>query len=117
MEADLLRYYAVDFRDFYRRRGGSAGLTLRRLSVLVGGLPTDSTLSRLQGTGFSLTEVLLMEVGHAGPPSFRHPMHEAERAKVTSRAQLIRDRAAYYKAQGARQAAESESDEPAEEGT
>lgn len=115
MEADLLRFYAVDFRDFYRRRGGSSRLTLRRLSVLIAGLPTESALSRLQGTGFSLSEILLMEVGHAGPPSFRHPMHEAERAAVSTRAKLLRERSAYYRAKGAEQASAADS-ETTEEG-
>ena len=37
MEADLQRYYRVDLRDLWR-----GGLTLRRLRVLLDGLPPDS---------------------------------------------------------------------------
>lgn len=37
VEADLQRYYAVDLRDLWR-----GGLTLRRVGVLLRGLPDDS---------------------------------------------------------------------------
>ena len=43
MEADLQRYYGVDLRDLWR-----GGLSLRRMGVLVVGLPAESlTMSAL----------------------------------------------------------------------
>ena len=43
MEADLQRYYRLDLRDLWR-----GGLTLRRVGVMVAGLPPESlTMSRV----------------------------------------------------------------------
>lgn len=100
MEADLARYYqGQDFRDFYRPKGGESRLTLRRLAVLVRGLPPESlTTKALGGSGFSTLELLVMESGIAGPVNPRHPWSEAEQRKGDERKNLLRERQAHYAA-------------------
>jgi hypothetical protein len=65
VEADLQRFYAVDYRDRWRR---GSGLTLRRISVLVDHLPEDSALHLRLNEGEpvpSLTDVLLADIWQA----------------------------------------------------
>lgn len=101
VEADLA-YRGIDFRDHFRPGGGSSRLTLRRLAVLLRYLPRESHTARAQGgDGFSQSDLLLMEIGHAGPLSWRHPFHESERVKATDKARLIKERAAYHAARSA----------------
>lgn len=42
VEADFQRFYHLDYRDRYRPGGGESKLTIRRLLVLVDGLPPES---------------------------------------------------------------------------
>lgn len=98
MEADLA-FRGIDFRDFFRPKGGSSRLTLRRLAVLVRALPPESaTVKALGGSGFSMLELLVMESGLSGPVNPRHPWHEAERADGKRRAELVKERRAHYAA-------------------
>lgn len=73
MEADLQRYYQVDYRDRWR-----GDLTLRRLHVLVTNLPAESSTSAALNGGFvplSRSESLLAEVWQAAARSKRrHPL-------------------------------------------
>jgi len=61
LECDLLRVYGVDLLDLYRT---PQRLTLRRLAVLVRGLPADAlTVQALHvEASWSATEYLLAEV-------------------------------------------------------
>lgn len=61
MEADLARFYGVDYRDRWRRdEDGRRRLTLRRLHVLVTHLPLESvTVALVKGTPWTRTEHLL----------------------------------------------------------
>lgn len=46
MEADLARFYSIDYRDRWRRSpSGRPELTLRRLAVLVRHLPPESSVA------------------------------------------------------------------------
>jgi hypothetical protein len=61
LECDLLRVYGVDLLDLYRE---PQRLTLRRLAVLIRGLPADAlTVQALHvEASWSATEYLLAEV-------------------------------------------------------
>lgn len=73
VEADLQRYYQIDYRDRWR-----ADLTLRRLHVLVTHLPPESSTAVALNGGFrqlSRTESLLAEIWQAAARSkHRHPL-------------------------------------------
>lgn len=72
MEADLQRFYGLDYRD--RWRDGTGRLTLRRLAVLIEHLPADSALAaEAKVQDWSLTNVLIAQLWQlwAGKP---HPM-------------------------------------------
>lgn len=65
------------------------------------------------GTGFSILELLVMENGIAGPLNPRHPFRAAEFKEAADRKTLLRDRAAYYRAQAEAQAeAQAADDQP-----
>ena len=69
MEADLQRYYRIDYRDRWR-----ADLTLRRLMVLISNLPPESSTAVALNGGFrhlSRTESLLAEIWQAAARSKR----------------------------------------------
>jgi hypothetical protein len=75
VEADLQRFYQVDYRT--RWTAGPGRLTLRRLMVLVRHLPAESaTVQALNGGHvWSLGEVLLADVWQATARSkTRHPL-------------------------------------------
>lgn len=48
MEADLARFYGIDYRDRWQRPGS---LTLRRLRALLAYLPPDSAVAQLERGG------------------------------------------------------------------
>lgn len=56
VEADLLRFYRADIRDL-----GSRRLSWRRLAVLIGNLPADSSLLRSMGH-WTPSETLLSHI-------------------------------------------------------
>lgn len=63
VEADLLRFYRVDLGDLYRGE-----LSLRRLSVLIKHLPSESATVRARSalpTGWDLHAYLLADLFHA----------------------------------------------------
>lgn len=66
MEADLARFYNVDYRDRWRiGEHGRPRLTLRRLNALVRHLPMDAALVRVENDGaqpWSRVEHLLDEL-------------------------------------------------------
>lgn len=76
MEADLQRYYRIDYRDRWR-----GDLTLRRLMVLISHLPPESSTAVALGGGFrplSRTESLLAEIWQPLARSKRrHPLLSA----------------------------------------
>jgi hypothetical protein len=76
VEADLAMSAGVDLRDLRRPGGGPSRLTLRRLLVLVRGLPPDS-----------LTWLLVGE--------------DNEKAEREAKLQKLRERTAYYESQKA----------------
>lgn len=57
MEADLIRFYGVDYRDRWRYSGGIRRLTLRRLWVLVRFLPEESAVARIGRNGAAVWSV------------------------------------------------------------
>lgn len=67
VEADLSRFYHLDYRDRWRfDPEGRRRLTLRMIAVRVRHLPLDSaTAMVLGGDGFTATDYLLMDVFHA----------------------------------------------------
>lgn len=69
MEADLQRFYGVDYRDRWRPdEHGRPRLTLRRLHVLVAHLPPDSATAAVVGDGepgWSRSDVLLTDLWSA----------------------------------------------------
>lgn len=73
MEADLQRYYQIDYRDRWR-----GDLTLRRLMVLITHLPAESSTALALNSGFrplSRSEALLAEIWQAAARSKRrHPL-------------------------------------------
>lgn len=84
MEADLLRYYHVDYRDRWR-----GGLTLRRIWNLIRNLPADSATARCVDPEpvWQLEHVLLadiwQQVAHSKKP---HP----ELTRASGRARRAR---------------------------
>ncbi len=65
VEADLqIRCNGVDYRDRWRfDANGRRLLTIRRIGVLLRGLPPDSETARAEGSsGFTNTEILLMDL-------------------------------------------------------
>jgi hypothetical protein len=65
VEADLqIRCNGVDYRDRWRfGANGRRLLTIRRIGVLLRGLPPDSETARAEGSsGFTNTEFLLMDL-------------------------------------------------------
>ena len=92
VEADLARFYQIDYRDRWRfDADGRRRLTLRRIGVLVRHLPVDSSTAMATGSpGWTLTERLLADVFHAtaGEP---HPgLPESATQVDPSRAKAIR---------------------------
>lgn len=67
MEADLQRFYGVDYRDRWRHdEHGRRRLTLRRLGALVRHLPPDSATAVVTGSpGWTTTDYLIADVFHA----------------------------------------------------
>jgi hypothetical protein len=63
----LQRWYGIDYRDRWRfDERGARKLTLRRISVLVRHLPSDSaTAIATGGHGWTLADHLLADVYHA----------------------------------------------------
>ena len=81
MEADLARFYGLDYRDRWRPdTTGLPRLTWRRLAVLIRQLPVDSAIARLDeppGGLWTLDRQLLADVfraltGHTHPAQARH---------------------------------------------
>lgn len=86
MEADLLRFYGVDYRDRWRRdEHGRPLLTLRRISVLVDNLPPESSLRMHLSKGepvWRLEHVLLAHLWQVQARSKKpHPMLKRAMAK------------------------------------
>lgn len=79
MEADLARWYQIDYRDRWRRdENGKPRLTLRRLYVLLRHLPPDAALVRALGDGqavWNLEHVILAHIWQAVARSKKpHPL-------------------------------------------
>ena len=94
MEADLQRYYGIDYRDRWRFDADSRRvLTLRRVGVLVRNLPRGSAVvqAETEGRSWSLTDTLLADLFHATTgqphPLRPQPPEPPERAKARSDAQ------------------------------
>lgn len=95
MEADLQRYYGIDYRDRWRRDDqGRRVLTLRRIGVLVRNLPLDSAAVRATNDGetpWSIEQTLLADLFHvtAGQahPLRPKPPEPVERVKARTEAQ------------------------------
>lgn len=80
VEADLQRYYHVDLADFWRGE-----LSLRRLSVLVNCLPSDSATARSASSvpaGWDVHAFLLADLYHCWTGS---PHPERPQPKKASR--------------------------------
>lgn len=82
MEADLARWYHIDYRDRWRYdESGRPLLPLRRLKVLVEHLPSESAVAAVSGTkGWGTTELLLSDLlkawtdeHHPNDPRFDKP--------------------------------------------
>lgn len=75
MEADLQRFYGIDYRDRWRDGGR---LTLRRLYVLLANLPPESALAALERDGkpdIRLEHVMLGDIWQATARSRKpHPL-------------------------------------------
>lgn len=95
MEADLQRFYGIDYRDRFRPGGGESKLTLRRLGVLLQGLPMESDFysAKDERPPISEVSVLLLDMFHAitGKPHPRPKALVAERERVRREA-LIREK-------------------------
>lgn len=79
IEADLQETYRVDFRDFYRPRGGASRLTLRRLIVLVAGLNEHTSrfwAAVFDRDPFSVAECVQMDI-FAAVDGQEHPYKTA----------------------------------------
>lgn len=98
MEADLQRFYGVDYRDRWRLDDrGRPRLTLRRLCVLVEHLPPEAAVSRAareHEPSWSLTDRLLADVWSALTGK-RHP--EMERALEPFRQRRDAERAELFR--------------------
>lgn len=80
MEADLQRFYNIDLVDLYRGK-----LSLRKLSILVEHLPSDSCLwaiRREMEPDYNLTDFLIMDLFHAMSGE-AHPARKAAGAAIT----------------------------------
>ena len=98
MEYDLQRYHGVDLADYWR-----GGLSLRRLSVLIAGLPPESATARkyAEAPGWDTHAFLLADLFQA----FTGEIHPSRpQAKKPSRYADLR---AALEAQKARLAKES----------
>lgn len=108
MEADLQRFYGVDYRDRWRDdEHGRPRLTLRRLAVLVTHLPPDSAVGRHERDGkahWSLEAHLLDDVrttfaaawsekGHTPKPHPERPLAGRKPAADPGRVAEIKRRA------------------------
>lgn len=97
VEADFARFYpAIDYRDRYRRGGGTSYLTVRRLLVLVEKLPAESAFqaAREDRAPVSLAASAIMDVWeslagkrHPGRASMSDRRRQAE--ERVERARLI----------------------------
>lgn len=84
MEADLRRFYSVDYRDRWR-----GGLTLRQLSNLVQHLPPESATAALAREGLPywsieahlLDDLRMVEVGTKKNPAKPHPLRPKPRRR------------------------------------
>lgn len=88
MEADLLRFYGVDLSDYYR-----GGLSLRRLSVLIHSLPSDSATARAEGhvpDGWDVHAFLLADIFHAWTGSAHPSRPQPSNGKGSRYAELRR---------------------------
>lgn len=95
VEADLQRFYGVDYRDRFRPGGGESRLTLRRLGVLLQGLPMESDFYSAKDERPPISEgsVLLLDLFQVltGKPHPRPKALVAERERVRRDA-LIRQK-------------------------
>ena len=78
VEADLSRYYHIDYRDRWRfNKRGERKLTLRMIAVRVAHLPHDSAISHAvlgAQAGWGVAEYLLADVWQASSGSEKgHP--------------------------------------------
>ncbi|RAV34925.1 hypothetical protein [Corynebacterium heidelbergense] len=89
VEADLLRFYGVDYRDRWRGR-----LSIRRLLVLVRGLPDDSAYKSAVGGVFPISPetMVLMDLFHA--VSGQRHWYRTAKADTDKRQRLAREREA-----------------------
>lgn len=93
VEADLQRWYHIDYRDRWRfDADGNRKLTVRRIGVLIRHLPADSaTFIALGGSGWTLDHYLTASMWQAFTgklhPAF--PTSSKKRKEDPSRAQLI----------------------------
>ena len=83
VEADLQRYYQIDYRDRWRfDAGGHRVLTLRRLGVLIRHLPPDCAVARAEGSsGRTDVEILLMDL-YGAMTGEQHPRYPKESKAV-----------------------------------
>lgn len=80
MEADFARYYpGEDYRDRYRPGGGVRRLTVRRLLVLVSGLPPESSFKSAIEDRPPVSEVsaAVMDLWSAWHNNTEHPRWSA----------------------------------------
>lgn len=88
MEADLQRFYGIDYRDRWRTgENGRPLLTLRRLEVLLEHLPAESALvaAVLPDAPWSRTERLMADLWQQLDRKHReHPMLRASRKKLST---------------------------------
>lgn len=87
MEADLARWYHIDYRDRWR-----GDLTLRRLYVLLRHLPAESAVMAVMRAGRShwsieaqlLDDLRISLTGSKERPSKPHPQRPRPQAKTSS---------------------------------
>lgn len=83
VEADLARYYRIDYRDRWRfDEDGNRKLTLRMIKVRLKYLPPQSALGQVLDldTGWTVGDYLLADVFHALTKK-RHPARPKTRSK------------------------------------
>lgn len=93
MEADLARFYGVDYRDRWRRdQRGRRVLTLRRLRVLIRHLPEESALALAERDGkphwsveaHLIDDLRMSLTGTKAHPAQRHPARPKPLPKPTT---------------------------------
>lgn len=108
MEADLQRFYGIDYRDRWR-----GDLTLRRLLTLIRYLPGDSAVSRSTGHNHWSTEAHLLDelrmtlVGTKKKPAKPHPQRPRRTKKAPDAKRRRQLEAGQHRAAARRRAIEA----------